>query len=242
MNQSAISLPSATLGTTFLYTVLAGVQARIVARVARGAVPLLLSRLDLSPRPEGPLGGCPPAPPPSHGGPPPYFGGFLSPPGPPPPPPVFWRAVRTKYTPPPASLGFSKRKPPPCLRPVFHVRTGAVSGLDTVQPRQTEQFSGIRYVGGSRKGLRMRGLHDDLPCPGHGCARDVATKRMAVIHHDGRICRWASDSGHPRACPRVQLLVAPKTLHPLARYTEPDKMESADLSGRRRRRDTDASL
>ena len=54
--------------------------------------------------------------------------------------------MRTKYTPPPTFLGFSKRKPPPCLRPVFHVRTGAVSGLDTVQPRQTEQISGIRYV------------------------------------------------------------------------------------------------
>ena len=91
----------------------------------------------------------------------------------------------------------------------------------------------------------MRGLHGGLPCPGRGSARDVATRQMAVIHHDGRICRGTSvvrSHASGRKHPRVWRLVAPKTLHPLARYTEPDKVESVDLSGRRNERDTDASL
>ena len=47
--------------------------------------------------------------------------------------------------------GFSKKNAAENMPgPVFHVRTGAVSGLDTVQPRQTEQISGIRYVGDPR--------------------------------------------------------------------------------------------
>ena len=47
--------------------------------------------------------------------------------------------------------------------PVFHVRTGAVSGLDTAQSRQTEQDKRNTLCGWIPvKGLQGIMLHDDL--------------------------------------------------------------------------------